>query len=204
MCLSLRGTCTRALQSIDTSMKLCCACQQVQCCCCLIVTLLSCPCSGGAWNHAFFFKQLTPGGTPQADYNSAASDAFKTAINSAFGNFTAFQTRFTTAATGIFGSGFAWLIVTESGALNITTTPNQNNPLQTALANSTKTTVGIPVLGIDVWEHAYYLKHQNLRPDYITAFYSVINWGQISQNHGYAAAGVIPATAASPLLTATA
>ena len=93
----------------------------------------------------------------------------------------------------------AWLVAGDAG-LEITTTPNQNNPLQTSLANSTKTSVGIPVLGIDVWVHAYYLKHQNVRADYITAFYSVINWAQISENYMYASAGAVPNTAPRPLM----
>ena len=94
----------------------------------------------------------------------------------------------------------AWLIATDSG-LQITTTPNQNNPLQTQLAKSTRTTVGIPILGIDVWEHAYYLKHYNVRADYISDFFYVINWAQISDNYMYAAAGKVPATAPGPLAT---
>lgn len=93
----------------------------------------------------------------------------------------------------------AWLIATDSG-LQITTSPNQNNPLQTRLANATRTTVGILVLGLDVWEHAYYLKHYNVRADYISDFY-IINWAQISGNYMYAAAGQVPATAPGPLAT---
>ena len=159
------------------------------------------PRSGGAWNHAFFFKELSPAGTPQSQYNMAASADLKGAISAAYGNFTNFQKQFTTAATGVFGSRFAWLVATPSN-VTITTTPNQNNPLMTSIANTTNTTAGIPVLGIDVWEHAYYLKHQQDRAGYISDFFYILNWVQISQNYKYAAAGGVPDTSAGPLLTA--
>ena len=100
----------------------------------------------------------------------------------------------------MFGSGFAWLVATANN-VTITTTPNQNNPLQNLIANTTSTTPGIPVLGIDVWEHAYYLLHNSDRGSYISSFYNVINWVQISQNYQYAAAGAVPDTTAGPLLT---
>lgn len=109
--------------------------------------------------------------------------------------------RFTSCFLKLTGDNCrAWLVATDEG-LKITTTPNQNNPLQTNLANTTRTIPGIPVLGIDVWEHAYYLKHYNVRADYISDFFFVINWAQISDNYQYAAAGKVPATAAGPLAT---
>lgn len=133
-------------------------------------------------------------------FDTAASDSLKGAINTAFGDFNSFKAQFSTAASGIFGSGWAWLIATDDG-LAITTTPNQNNPLQTALAEGTNTTVGIPIVGIDVWEHAYYLKHQSNRAGWIANFFFVINWAQVSQNYGYAVGGAVPDTSAGPMLT---
>ena len=133
-------------------------------------------------------------------FDTAASQELKGAINTAFGDFNTMKAQLTTAATGVFGSGWAWLIATDEG-LQITTTPNQNNPLQTALATSTNTTVGIPVLGIDVWEHSYYLKHQANRPSFLADIFFVFNWAQISQNYQYAAAGGAPDTAPGPMVT---
>lgn len=155
---------------------------------------------GGAWNHAFFFKHLAPADTPESQFEKAASDDLKSAIDASYGNFSNFQKQFTTAAAGVFGSGFAWLVVTDNN-VTITTTPNQNNPLQTAIAATTNTTAGIPVLSIDVWEHAYYLKHQSNRAGWLTNFFAVINWVQVSENYQYAAAGGVPATAPGPMLT---
>lgn len=157
-------------------------------------------CRGGAWNHAFFFKQLAPADTPESQFETAGSNGLKGAINASYGNFSNFQQQFTTAAAGVFGSGFAWLVATDKN-LTITTTPNQNNPLQTAIAATTNTTAGIPILGIDVWEHAYYLKHQQNRAGWLSDFFFVINWVQISENYQYAAAGAVPSTAPGPLLT---
>lgn len=148
---------------------------------------------GGAWNHAFFFKQLTGAGDPRSQFDTAASEDLKGAINASYGNFSNFQQQFTSAAAGVFGSGFAWLVATDSN-LTITTTPNQNNPLQTTISASTNTTSGIPILGIDVWEHAYYLKHQSNRAGWLSDFFFVINWVQISENYKYAAAGAVPDT----------
>ena len=155
---------------------------------------------GGAWNHALFFKHLAPAGTQQAMFDTAASDDLKAAINNAFGDFNSFKAQLTTAAGSVFGSGWAWLVATDDG-LAITTTPNQNNPLQTALAEGTNTTAGIPILGIDVWEHAYYLKYQQNRAGWIASFFLVLNWAQISENYNYAAAGGVPSTIEGPMLT---
>jgi Fe-Mn family superoxide dismutase len=95
-------------------------------------------------------------------------------INSAFGNFANFKDQFSKAAAGRFGSGWAWLCVDKGGKLTITSTPNQDNPISDGLK---------PILGLDVWEHAYYLKYQNRRADYIAAWWNVVNWDQIARNY---------------------
>ena len=109
------------------------------------------------------------------------SGAIGEAIDAAFGSFEAFKDAFANAAATRFGSGWAWLIIDGSGALKVTSTPNQDNPLMD-VANEQ----GTPIMGLDVWEHAYYLKYQNRRPDYIEAFFNVINWEEVAKN--YAAA----------------
>lgn len=115
---------------------------------------------GGHWNHSLFWELMGPGkgGTPVGNLASA--------INSAFGSFDDFKTKFAAAAAGRFGSGWAWLIKAGSG-VEITSTPNQDNPLMEGK---------YAVIGLDVWEHAYYLKYQNRRPDYVTAWWNVVNW----------------------------
>ncbi|GGC05670.1 superoxide dismutase [Dyadobacter sediminis] len=120
---------------------------------------------GGHWNHSFFWKSLSSngGGEPTGELAKA--------IDSKFGSFSAFKDEFKKAATGRFGSGWAWLIVKEGGELAITSTPNQDNPLM-----DTAEAKGTPVIGLDVWEHAYYLKYQNKRPDYIDAYWNVVDW----------------------------
>ena len=125
---------------------------------------------GGYANHSLFWSIMSPngGGEPQG--------ALADAINSAFGSFAEFQSAFSAAAAGRFGSGWAWLVA-EGGAVSITSTPNQDTPLMEG-----KT----PILGLDVWEHAYYLNYQNRRPDYIAAFFNVIDWGKVAER--YAAA----------------
>ncbi|MEI9918128.1 MAG: superoxide dismutase [Bacteroidota bacterium] len=124
---------------------------------------------GGHYNHSLFWTILGPNG------GKAPSGALADAINGAFGNFGEFQTKFGAAATGRFGSGWAWLIKDSSGKLAITSTPNQDNPLMDIAEQK-----GSPILGLDVWEHAYYLNYQNRRPDYITAFWNVVNWDEVS------------------------
>ncbi len=114
---------------------------------------------GGHFNHMLFWEILTPGGA------KAPKGALLAAINQAFGSFDAFKEAFGNAAKTRFGSGWAWLVKTQKG-LVVTSTPNQDTPLAE----------GTPILGIDVWEHAYYLNYQNRRPDYVAAFFSVINW----------------------------
>jgi len=118
---------------------------------------------GGHFNHTLFWEVLTPGGA------KAPQGALLDTINSAFGSFDAFKTAFSNAAKTRFGSGWAWLVVTPKG-LVVTSTPNQDTPLAE----------GTPVLGLDVWEHAYYLNYQNRRPDYVEAFFSVINWDVVA------------------------
>jgi Fe-Mn family superoxide dismutase len=125
---------------------------------------------GGHYNHSLFWTILGPnaGGAP--------TGALADAINATFGNFDEFKTKFAAAAAGRFGSGWAWLIVDGSKKLQITSTPNQDNPLMDVAEVK-----GTPILGLDVWEHAYYLHYQNRRPDYITAFWNVINWSEVTK-----------------------
>jgi len=121
---------------------------------------------GGHVNHSLFWTIMSPngGGAPAGELSDA--------INSAFGSFDAFKEQFDAAAKGRFGSGWAWLVV-NNGTLEIMSTPNQDSPLSEG-----KT----PILGLDVWEHAYYLKYQNRRPEYIQAFFNVVNWDQVAKN----------------------
>jgi superoxide dismutase, Fe-Mn family len=126
---------------------------------------------GGHWNHSLFWLWLDPnkkGGEP--------SGPLANAIKSAFGDFATFKTQFTAAATGRFGSGWAWL-VNKDGKLAITSTPNQDNPVMEGARP------GDVLLGLDVWEHAYYLKYQNRRPDYIAAFWNVVNWPKVEERY---------------------
>ena len=123
---------------------------------------------GGYVNHNFFWKVLSPSGSRQPD------SELHNALNAAFGSFDGFKASFAEAAAGRFGSGWAWLVVDADGQLKIVSTPNQDSPL----TNGQK-----PVLGLDVWEHAYYLKYQNKRPDYINAFWNVVNWEQVGRNY---------------------
>lgn len=132
---------------------------------------------GGYYNHNFFWEIMAPnkGGEP--------TGTLAEAITKDFGSFADFKTQFTEAATKQFGSGWAWLIVDKTGKLVITTTANQDNPLMTKLGNS-----GTPVLAVDVWEHAYYLKHQNKRKDYVEGFFNVINWDKVTEKYTAATA----------------
>lgn len=125
---------------------------------------------GGHYNHSLFWTIMGPnaGGAP--------TGALADAINSAFGNFDEFKTKFAAAGAGRFGSGWAWLIVDGSKKLQITSTPNQDNPLMDVAEVK-----GTPVLGLDVWEHAYYLNYQNRRPDYIAAWWNVVNWVEVAK-----------------------
>lgn len=127
---------------------------------------------GGYWNHSLFWVLMSPDG------GGAPTGAIADAINRDFGSYDKFKEQFSAAAAGRFGSGWAWLIKDGSGKLSITSTPNQDNPLMDIAEVK-----GTPVLGIDVWEHAYYLNYQNRRPDYIAAFYNVINWDEVNRRY---------------------
>ncbi|HSZ71797.1 MAG TPA: superoxide dismutase [Cytophagaceae bacterium] len=125
---------------------------------------------GGHYNHSLFWTLLSPSG------GGAPTGAVADAITKAFGTFDKFKEEFANAGATRFGSGWAWLIVKEDGSLAITSTPNQDNPLMDVAEVK-----GTPILGLDVWEHAYYLKYQNRRPDYIAAFWNVVNWTKVNE-----------------------
>ncbi len=123
---------------------------------------------GGFYNHSLFWSVMSPngGGLPTGELADA--------INEAFGDFDSFKSAFSKAAATRFGSGWAWLCSTN-GKLDVCSSANQDNPLMPSIGCG-----GVPILGIDVWEHAYYLNYQNRRPDYVNAFFDVINWGEVS------------------------
>lgn len=127
---------------------------------------------GGFFNHSLFWKVMSPngGGKPSGELAKAIDDAF--------GSFDAFKEKFSTAAKTQFGSGWAWLCVHKGGKLEVSSTPNQDNPLMPKAGCD-----GYPILGLDVWEHAYYLKYQNKRPDYVSSFWNVVNWDEVSSNY---------------------
>ncbi|MBL4663514.1 MAG: superoxide dismutase [Flavobacteriaceae bacterium] len=127
---------------------------------------------GGYYNHRLFWEVMSPngGGTPAGELADA--------INEAFGGFDAFKEKFSTAAKTQFGSGWAWLCVHKGEKVDVCSTPNQDNPLMPGV-----TCGGTPILGLDVWEHAYYLNYQNRRPDYVNAFFNVINWDEVSARY---------------------
>ena len=127
---------------------------------------------GGHANHSFFWKILSPGG------GGIPQGALASAIDSTFGNLDALKDAFKKAALTRFGSGWAWLVRQSDGTLAVTSTPNQDSPLMEGVADVT----GQPIIGLDVWEHAYYLNYQNRRPDYVDAFWNVVNWEQASEN----------------------
>jgi len=123
---------------------------------------------GGHWNHSLFWELMAPnaGGEPGGDVGAA--------ITKTWGDFAKFRDAFKAAGTGRFGSGWAWLVAGRDGALTIESTPNQDNPLMDGKH---------AILGLDVWEHAYYLKYQNRRPDYIDAWWNVVNWGEVTKRY---------------------
>ena len=125
--------------------------------------------AGGFYNHKLFWEIITPGSSNEM------STKLKDAINKSFGTFQEFKSQFSNSAASRFGSGWAWLCVTDGG-LEICSSANQDNPLMPMIGCG-----GTPILGIDVWEHAYYLNYQNRRPDYINAFFEVINWNVVSE-----------------------
>jgi Fe-Mn family superoxide dismutase len=127
---------------------------------------------GGHYNHSLFWRLLAPagkGGTPSPELAAA--------IEKAFGSMDQMKSAFATAAAGRFGSGWAWLVRKADGSLAITSTPNQDNPLMQGLVD----VVGAPILGLDVWEHAYYLAYQNRRPDYVAGWWSIVNWNEANR-----------------------
>jgi Fe-Mn family superoxide dismutase len=126
---------------------------------------------GGFLNHALFWDVMTPGGA------AAPAGDLRSAIDGAFGSFDDFKGKLQAAAAGQFGSGWGWLAVDAKGGLRVLSTPNQDSPHMQGL---------VPILGVDVWEHAYYLKYQNRRPDYLTAWWNVVNWDRVARR--YAAA----------------
>jgi len=127
---------------------------------------------GGYYNHRLFWEVMSPngGGTPDGELANA--------INEAFGSFDGFKEVFSTAAKTQFGSGWAWLCVHPGGKVEVCSTPNQDNSLMPGVGCG-----GTPILGLDVWEHAYYLNYQNRRPDYVSAFFNVINWEQVAASY---------------------
>jgi Fe-Mn family superoxide dismutase len=127
---------------------------------------------GGYYNHNLFWEVMSPKGKGRPE------GAVLKAINETFGSFDEFKSQFSNAAATRFGSGWAWLVKTDGG-LVITSTPNQDNPLMDIAEVK-----GLPILGLDVWEHAYYLKYQNRRPEYIEAFWNVVNWTEVNHRFG--------------------
>ncbi|MCF6223485.1 MAG: superoxide dismutase [Flavobacteriaceae bacterium] len=127
---------------------------------------------GGFYNHDLFWQVMSPNGGGEPSGSVAA------AIQDAFGSFEAFKDAFSKAAATRFGSGWAWLCVHKGGKVEVCSTPNQDNPLMAGSGCE-----GTPILGLDVWEHAYYLNYQNRRPDYINAFFNVINWEEVSKRY---------------------
>jgi len=125
---------------------------------------------GGYYNHSLFWNVMNPEG------KEALSGDLKDAILAAYGTFEDFKTAFSKAAATQFGSGWAWLCVHKGGKVEVCSTPNQDNPLMSGVSCG-----GTPILGLDVWEHAYYLNYQNRRPDYIEAFFNVINWSEVEK-----------------------
>jgi len=125
---------------------------------------------GGFFNHSLFWSVMSPSG------GGAPSGALADAINEAYGSFDTFKEKFSAAAGTRFGSGWAWLCVHQGGKVEVCSTPNQDNSLMPNVGCG-----GHPILGLDVWEHAYYLNYQNRRPDYVSAFFNVINWNKVSE-----------------------
>jgi Fe-Mn family superoxide dismutase len=130
---------------------------------------------GGHWNHSLFWTVMSPSG------GSTPNGSLAAAIDDAFGSFEKFKEAFSNAGATQFGSGWAWLCVSNGGKLEVCSTANQDNPFMPGLGCE-----GLPILGLDVWEHAYYLNYQNRRPDYINAFFNVVNWEEVSRRYSEA------------------
>jgi Fe-Mn family superoxide dismutase len=128
---------------------------------------------GGHWNHSFFWKILAPG------KGGAPLGTLAKAIDETFGSYAEFQAKFEAAGATRFGSGWAWLCVKPDKSLCVCSSPNQDNPLMHGISECS----GTPILGVDVWEHAYYLNYQNRRPDYLKAFWNVVNWDAVEANY---------------------
>jgi Fe-Mn family superoxide dismutase len=135
---------------------------------------------GGHYNHSMFWEIMRPGGggEPQGQIAQAIDDSF--------GGFDALKTEFNKAGVGRFGSGWVWVIFGPDGRLAVVSTPNQDNPLMSGIVETT----GFPVFGNDVWEHAYYLKYQNRRPEYLDAWWNTVNWDAINQRYNSGLAGL--------------
>ena len=127
---------------------------------------------GGYYNHSLFWSVMSPNG------GGKPSGQLAQAIDRAFGSYDSFKEKFSSAAGGQFGSGWAWLLVKNGGELAVTATPNQDNPLMDVVDEK-----GTPILGLDVWEHAYYLNYQNRRADYVSAFFDVVNWQEVERRY---------------------
>jgi Fe-Mn family superoxide dismutase len=136
---------------------------------------------GGHVNHTWFWKWMAPAGKKGPEGKLAD------ALQSTFTSIDDFKKVFSEAGTKRFGSGWAWLIVTQDGKLKVTSTPNQDNPLMKGIVEDAD--LGTPILGLDVWEHAYYLKYQNKRPDYIAAWWNVVNWDEVAKQYAAAVKG---------------
>ena len=129
--------------------------------------------AGGHYNHSMFWEIMRPGG------GGAPQGQIAQAIDDSFGGFDALKTEFNKAGAGRFGSGWVWVIIGSDGKLAVVSTPNQDNPLMSGIVETT----GFPVFGNDVWEHAYYLKYQNRRPEYLEAWWNVVNWDKINERY---------------------
>ena len=137
---------------------------------------------GGTWNHSLFWECLSP------ETGQQPGEALLAAINTSFGSFDAMKDMFSDAAATRFGSGWAWLCVDKQAGLFVSSTPNQDNPMMSSLVERW----GVPILGLDVWEHAYYLHYQNRRKDYIDAFWNIVNWKAVDERYRKAIADLPP------------
>lgn len=147
---------------------------------------------GGHWNHAFFWKIMAPANSEDVDKSKSVSHSLRVAMEAAFGSVDEGIKQVTTQAGTVFGSGWSWLVVKADGGLQVVTSTNQDNPIMKGVC----AVQGIPILGVDVWEHAYYLKHGPSRAKYLEDWTKVIHWKQVSENYDLAKAGKIEDIAA--------